>query len=287
MPAADPATNHAVSPFALAEALDHCAKRWWGASLAAKILGFVIGACIDLLPPEPVPFLVAGCTVVAELCLYRSDAIKSTAQQFRRKLDLQDGFGWHIPNTCLSDVLVRCSWWVKKRARTHPVTEPYFASTEPPGPVRALKNVSESAWWTKHLAERMTTICCNTVIIGVILSFVSLIMAIQATSTHTARVNVARIVTSLLMLFLSMGLIKLVIGYNGLSKNSASGESAAERVLQGTALEELVAFKVMYDYHLSRAVGPIIPTWIWKLYRNELNKTWKEHRNGGDVGGKR
>ncbi|MCZ2152409.1 MAG: hypothetical protein LC114_00675 [Bryobacterales bacterium] len=40
------------------------------------------------------------------------------------------------------------------------------------------------------------------------------------------------------------------------------------------------AFKIMYDYHLSRAVGPIIPTGIWKIRKDELNQTWKEHRNG-------
>ena len=277
MAAANRAPNN--SPFSLAEALDHCAKRWWGASLLAKVVGFVIGTCIDLLPPQPVPFLVAGCTVLAELCLYRSDAIKSTAQQFRRKLDLQDGLGWQIPNTDLSDLIVQCPSSVKKRARKHPM-EPYFASTDPLGPARALKNVSESAWWTKHLARLMATVCRNSVIVGVILSFISLIVTLQATGTHTAQVNVARIITAFLMLFLSLGLIKLAIGYSSLSKNSAGSETAAERALQTTAPEELAAFKVMYDYHLNRAAGPLIPTWIWRMRRDELNQTWKEHRNG-------
>ena len=48
-------------------------------------------------------------TLAAELCAYRSDTIRSTAQRFRRKLDMQDGFGWQIPNSDLSDLLVRCS----------------------------------------------------------------------------------------------------------------------------------------------------------------------------------
>lgn len=168
----------------------------------------------------------------------------------------------------------------KDRARKHPVTEPYFASKEPAGPVRALWNVSESAWWTKHLAQSMATYCWGTVILGIIVSFIILIVALQATSTHTTQVNVARIVTALLMLFLSLGLIKLAIGYSSLSKNSGSSEAAAERALQTTP-EELSAFKVMYDYHLNRAADPLIPTWIWKMRRDELNQTWNEHRNGG------
>src|SRR4051794_39367024 len=106
-------TTNAISPYALARALDDCAKRWWGTSLLVKVGGFAMGACIDLLPAVPVASVVAVCTVLAELCMYRSDAMKSRAQQFRRKLDLQDGLGWRIPNTDLSDFLVRCSWWVK------------------------------------------------------------------------------------------------------------------------------------------------------------------------------
>lgn len=279
MSGADQGTNHAMLPYALARAVDDCAKRWWGASLGAKGLGFLTGACISFLPREPVPFIVAAFTLVAELCLYRSDAIKSTAQQFRRKLDLQDGFGWQIPNTDFSDLLAQCSSWVKKRARTHALKEPYFASTDPPGPVRALKNVRESAWWTKHLAQRMATYCWTTVIVGVIVSFIVLIAALQATGSHTAQVNVARMVTAFLMFFLSLGLIKFALGYSSLSKSSASSEAAADRALQTTP-EELGAFKVMYDYHLNRAVGPLIPTWLWNMRQGDLNQTWKEHRNG-------
>lgn len=275
-----PVSNNTTSPYALARALDDCTKRWWGTSLLVKVAGFATGVCIDLLPAVAVASVVAGCTVLAELCMYRSDAIKSRAQQFRRKLDLQDGLGWQIPNTDLSDFLVRCSWWVKKRAGTHPV-EPYFASTDPPGPLRALKNVSESAWWTKHLSEWMTAFCWTTVVLGVIGSLVLLIAALQATNEHSVRTSVARIVTAFLMLFLSLGLIKLALGYASLSRNSGSSEQAADRALQATtALEELAAFKIMYDYHLNRAAGPLIPTWMWRLREGELNRTWKELRNG-------
>jgi hypothetical protein len=282
MSGADSGTNNAISPYALAKALDDCAKRWWGVSLGVKGLGFLTGAFISVLPPEPVPFIVAACTLVAELCSYRSDAVKSTAQQFRRKLDLQDGFGWQIPKTDLSDLRVRCSSWVKKRARLHPVNEPYFASTDSPGPVRALKNVCESAWWTKHLAQRMATYCWTTMVIAVIISFIILIVALQATSTHSTQVNVARMVTAFLMFFLSLGLVKLAFGYGSLSKNSERSEKAADRALQATP-DGLGAFKVLYDYHLNRAAGPLLPTWLWKMRKDELNQTWQEHRSGATM----
>ncbi len=240
-----------------------------------------MGACIDFLSPVVVASAVAGCTVLAELCMNRSDAIKGRAQQFRRKLDLQDGLGWQIPNTELSDFTVRCSWWVTRRAEKNPASEPYFASTDAPGPFRALRNVSESAWWTKHLAEWMAAFCWATVVLGVLGSLAVLIAALQNTSTHSIQMSVARIVTAFLMLFLSLGLIKLALGYGSLSKNSGSSEAAADRALNATtAPEELTAFKIMYDYHLNRAAGPLVPTWMWKLREGKLNRTWKELRSG-------
>lgn len=281
--AAAPVRNNPISPYALAKALDDCAKRWWGASLGAKSLGFMTGALISVMPSEPVPFIVTACTLIAELCAYRSDAIKGSAEQFRRKLDLQDGFGWQIPSADHSDLVVRCSSWVKTRARTYPVNEPYFAATDPPGPVRALKNVCESTWWTKHLAQRMATYCWTIMVVGLIGSFIALIVALQATNTHTVQVNVARLVTAFLMLFLSLGVIKLALGYSSLSKNSESSERAADRALQAATPEELGAFKVIYDYHLNRAAGPLIPTWIWRMHRDELNQTWKDHRDATEV----
>lgn len=267
-----------LPPFDLAQALDRCAKCWWGASLVLKCLGFAAGACIALLPAEPVPFIVAACTILAELAMYRSDAVKATAQLLRRKLDLQDSFGWPIPNTELSDLVVRYPASVKARAKSHPVTEAYFASDEPPGPTRALQNVSESAWWTKHLSETMAGICLTVLIIGIVGALVVVIVALQTTSAHNAQVNVARIVTGFLMLLLSMGTIRLTLGYAGLAKKAANSEAAADRALQAQTTEQLDAFRIMYDYHITRALGPIIPTWIWKLRQEELNQTWKLHR---------
>jgi hypothetical protein len=255
--------------------LDRCAKWWRGASLTLKGLGFATGALIFLpVAQEPLPFIVAACTILAELTICRSDALKGTAQGVRRKLDLQDSLGWEIPNTEFSDLLVRCPRSVKARAKRYNATEAYFASNEPVGPTRALQNVSESAWWTKHLAESMSHICMTALVLGVIGALVVLIIALQTLREHTAQVNTARIVTGFLMLLLSTGLIKLMLGYASLAKKAGTSEAAACRLLQLHEVKQLDAFRVMYEYHVDRASGLIIPTWIWNLRKNELNHIW-------------
>lgn len=271
--------NALPNQVALARSLDDCAKWWWGASLTLKALGFATGILIFLpVAQEPLPFLVAAFTILAELTTVRSDSLKGTGQGVRRKLDLQDSFGWEIPSTEFSDLLVRCPQSVKARAQRDNATEPYFASIEPAGPTRALHNVSESAWWTKHLAESMARICTIALVLGVIGALVVLIIALQTLHEHTAQVNTARIVTGFLMLLLSTGLIKLMLGYSSLAKKAGSSEAAACRLLQIQQPEQLDAFRVMYEYHVDRAVALIIPTWIWNLRRSELNHIWATHR---------
>lgn len=269
----------ASNQFALARTLDDCAKWWWGASLTLKAVGFAIGVLIFFpVAQEPLPFAVAALTILAELAIIRSDALKGIGQGVRRKLDLQDSFGWLIPSTEFSDLLARCPRSVKARALRDQNTEPYFASTEPAGPTRALHNVSESAWWTKHLAETMAKLCTAALILGVIGALIVLIIALQTLHDHTTQVNTARIVTGFLMLLLSTGLIKFILGYNSFAKKAGSSEAAACRLLIAQHPESLDAFRIMYEYHVDRATGLIIPTWIWKHRKNELNQIWASHR---------
>jgi len=268
-----------LNQFALARSWDRCAKWWWGASLILKALGFTTGALILFpVPQEPLPFVVAAFTILAELATYRSDALRGAAQGMRRKLDIQDSFGWQIPSLEFSDLLARCPKSVKARAERDKTPESYFASIEPVGPIRALDNVSESAWWTKHLAESMWRICVTVLVIGLTVAVVTLITALQTQNVHTTQVNTARIVTGFLMLLLSTGLIKLTFGYSNLAKKASAREASACRLLETQQVEDLDAFRVMYEYHVDRATGLIIPTWIWNLRRGELNQIWENHR---------
>lgn len=272
-------TEDSYDPFALARALDWCAKWWWGASLIFKLLGFAAGLSIMLpLSAERIPFIVAALTLGSELSWYRSEAIKSRAQGLRRKLDLQDSLGWQMSGAEFSDLLMRCPRSVKARARGDRSTEPYFASKEPPGPRRAFQNVSESAWSSKHLSEQMGHICLTVVILGAVTAVIILVIALQTVGQPDTRASVARVVTALLMLLLSIGIIKLTLGYYGLEQNADRSEQAATRFVDSGHAGLVDAIKVMNEYHVARAIGPIIPTWIWNLRRNELNATWARYR---------
>jgi len=261
---------------ALYRALDRSAKAWWSSSLTLKFCGFAVGILAILpVPQEPVPFLVAGFALLSELCGYRADSVKSSAQALRRALDVYDSFGWEPSAADLSDLFVRNPGSFK--TPTSADMEAYFASAEPPGTTRALQNLSESAWWTKHLAESMALICTVILVLAALSAFSILIAVVQTTQSHGVQVNVARIVTAFLMFLLSLGIVKLILGYRGLAARASKCEIASLR-LQQLPSNELDAFRALYDYHIGRAVGPLIPTWIWKWRKRELRQAWAQFR---------
>lgn len=277
-------TRDPYDPFALAAALDRCAKWWWSASLTFKILGFAFGLLILPFSAETIPLVIAALTVLSEVTSYRSEAIRSRGQVIRRRLDFQDSLGWQISNAEFSDLLMRCPRSVRNRASTGQSTEPYFASNLPPGPRRALQNISESAWWSKHLSESMFKFCLWLVIVGVLISVSTLLIALQAIGQADARASVVRVVTALLMLLLSTDTIRLTLGYFGFAESAGRSELAATAQLDSKKAEDIDAIKIMNEYHVARAVGPIIPTWIWKYRRTELNQTWASYRAKSETG---
>lgn len=96
-------------PGTLCQALFNRAKTWLTVSLLCKGGGFIVGVLVIWfsLIPKQAPFVVAALTIVSELCVWRSDKNKATAEALRRKLDVRDSFGWAISKAEMSDLLVR------------------------------------------------------------------------------------------------------------------------------------------------------------------------------------
>lgn len=267
-------------PWVLCQCLDRSAKWWWRCSLILKGLAFGVGTAIffPAISPKPIPFIVAVLTMASELAGYRMDRVRGIGQGFRRKLEMLDSFGWEISGRELSDLVARCSHSVKNAARQQTSTEPYFASREPPGAKRGVENVMESAWWSKHLSETMFWICVTVISLAVVGSFAALIVSILSIGNQAALVGVARIVTSVLLLVLSFGLIRLAVGYYSFAGRAGQVEEQAESLLRGKRINQTDSIKLIYEYQLARASAPIIPEWIWKWRRNELNGLWAEFR---------
>lgn len=270
---------------ALSRALFARAKVWLATAMLCKVAAFAIGILVILLSaiPKLAPFLVAALTIISELCTWRSDKNKSTAETLRRKLDMRDSFGWAISRAEVSDFLVRIPKKLRKALPAENDGENYFESKEGVGAKRAVENVRESAWWSKHLSEKMWQICLTATILLAALSIVLLIASIETVSNFDTLSGIGRAVTSVILLLFSLGLLRLTIGYYSFSSKADLIENQAERLLCPEPIDMFQAIKLAHEYQLARATAPLIPTWIWKWRRDDLNEMWATYRSNSQT----
>ena len=265
---------------ALSRALYDLSKRWWWASIACKLGVFVVGAAVVLWLPglKYSAVLIFLIYLTSELSLLRSDWFKGRAETILRKLDFEESFDWKISAAELADYELRSPARVRNRLPTTPSEKKYFASSAPLGPKRAAENVLESSFWSKHQAERMGNWCLAITCLLIIGSVVVLVVSIDTVKNINSLSNIGRVVTSVLMLVFSLGLLKLMLGYYAFGKKAERAEQAAEGLLKA-GCEERDAIKVLQEYQVARATAPLIPTTLWRWMGKDLNEQWERRRS--------
>jgi hypothetical protein len=254
-------------------------KRWLAVALSLKGLLFAGGTLTVLSSVDSLiaPLVIAALAAASELAMWRSDFVKGVAEAVQRKLDFENSFGWHITNADLRDVLARYA--TDLQALQEESTSNYFASQEPPGPQRALQNLQESAWWSKHLTESMWKVCLIGICVLVVLCLGLLLTSIQAISDQAVRVSIAKVITSGILLLFSLNLLRSMVGYFTFSKKAEKTEDAASKLLETGSARDIDPIKIWQEYQLARASAPLLPTWMWKLRQRRLNQLWQHYHN--------
>ncbi len=264
----------------LSQAYFKIAKKWWGFSATCKVLTFSIGliSTIFIILPAYTPITVTFLEIASEICLWRSDAIKGNAEVLLRKLDARDSFGWQISSAELSDFFAKAPKQFENLAPAETKGEDYFASKAGLGAIKALENIQESAWWSKHLAERMTQYCLFISISILVTSLITLLISIQTISDNNVLTSLGRTVTSALMLIFTLGLFRMAINYYEFSQKAKEIEYNIDALLNNQNINDSDAIKIMHEYQLARASAPLIPYFVWRQMRDKLNVTWKDCR---------
>jgi hypothetical protein len=253
-------------------------KRWWGYTWIAKIAVFVIGIPAMFLTENSVWFaVITGLfTFLGEAASICSSERKSIAEQLLRKLDFNESFGWPISRLEIADAVVSLSRKGQSKFDIDMNSSPYFASATNVGWRRSMENLQESAWWSKHLSRSMGSIMLAfaiglSVISVLLLIFFSLMSPVAGTLT-----TVNRIVISVLLLTVSLGLIPLARNYNSFAQRCGASEKAATEILKSDSDETVTAIKTWNEYHLARSTAPLIPSLLWSWKEQGLNKAWDE-----------
>jgi len=279
--------SHKIQPEINLRALDRSLRKssewWWTVTNAAQFAVFLVGLAAIFLSvlSRVAPFLLAGLTIISEICRFRFSNMRGTWEKLHRELDAQDSLDWPISKSEISDLLTTISRKHQSQLILKSAKDDYFDSNLSPGPRRTVKNMQESAWWAKHLARRAASIYATIITVLIIGSFAALIITITTAPAYTAQINISRAVTSTIMLIFSLNLIRTAFSYYSYSQKATEIEERAKHLLsiKNKKIHLTEAIKLMQDYHLAHAEAPMNPGWLWTIMQENLNELWKKYRH--------
>lgn len=218
--------------------------------------------------------------VISVLIQIRVDRFKSSAEALLRQYEEYEGLGWPVSRNAVSDIMVGLSENLRDEASVSNISQPYFASQAPKSIRRIMENLEESAWWTKHLSSKMATYSLLFVFIMLISSFFALVITLHSATNQPFERNVARAMVSVIAFLFTGGMIKLWLDYRQLNRQANRTEDIACQLLDSAEEPNLVdAARVLNEYHIARASSPLIPDWVFKQSRSNLDDMWKKYRS--------
>jgi hypothetical protein len=255
------------------------AKRLWMCANATKFLSFVLSGIVVFLSwPEPIaPYLVFVLGLAAELFQWRSDFNKGQSEGLLRKLDVCDSFGMGISVSDERDIVAFLPRRLRDRFTVEVRRDAYFDSPKDQGPERSFDNLSQSAWLTREQTRVMVAICVLLIVAMVGGALAALVFASVEAEQASTRSGVSRVVTAWLMLIFSLGVFRNLWGYHRLHERADASYRTSEHALaSGPTRED--AIKQWYEYQIGRAMGPLLPEWLWRWKKKDLEDVWRRTR---------
>ncbi len=251
------------------------AKRWWFGANMSRLLVIIV-TVVSLLWKRWLGWiwvLAAILTVIHSLLQWRADILRGKAEAMKRKLEFQDGLGWKISEQEKADLILEVSNTVKK-AGFGTEDSTYFDSREDVSARRAVENLNQSAWYTKHLARKMSGFLFTLSAISLGL-FVLTLVVFHSLPFQRWEATVGRILVTVVALLIAYGYLRIGFQYRSLSSQAENANESASRLLDLETLTEIQAIRILHEYQIARAMAPLIPDWLWKREKTELNRLWE------------
>jgi hypothetical protein len=211
----------------------------------------------------------------------QASKFKGIADTLKRHHEYWQGFGKELPKGWLADLRVTVSGGITDEEDRLLRQGLRFSSSKPLGPARVLENLCESAWFTKHhaawCAERLGVVF----VLSVVFAIVLLLVLLTSMKGLTSMMAAAQCVSVTLTTLLSIGVLHSWLAFRGYSQKEGEIEAESQRLLKSGA-DAFEAQRTLAEYQLVRASAPTIPTWVWKIQRDCLNKNWNDLKKPTD-----
>jgi hypothetical protein len=251
--------------------------KWWAGSAIALQAGLFVAGVVAIFLAEftlSYPWIALPVALVAALISGRASKFKGMAERAKRQHEYLAGFGVVPSRGMLADL--RVSLGRELPAETDRLLRKgiTYSSGKPPGPERVLENLGESAWFTKHLAD-WCACALRALFVGTVGIAVALLL-LSATSLSGTPVGIvaAKFVAATLIFLISIGTLRSWLAYSALSQKAGDVDVEADRLLTTDKADAFEAQRLLAEYQLARASAPLVPTWVWRLRRDFLNKNW-------------
>ncbi len=253
------------------------AKRWAGAWLILQGMLFLGGVVAVFWPAATLsyPWVAVPLALIGVEITGRASKYKSLAETAKRHHEVVVGFGISPSRTQLADLRQSLQNEMSPEADALLKKGITYASSEPVGPRRALENLCESAWFTKHLANRCVIWVAATVIISFTIVLSLLLWSAATLGGAAGGVIAAKSVAATFTFLISVGAIRSWVAYAKLSQKAKEIDTEACRLLTTDAPSTFDVQRLLTEYQVSRASAPLIPTWVWKIHRSSMNADWE------------
>lgn len=256
------------------------AKWWAGSVIGLQATLFVAGIVAIFFTKFTLsyPWIALPLSLVGAWMSGRAAKFKRMAERAKRQHEYLAGFGVAPSRGMLADLRVSLARELPQetdRLLREGIT---YSSGKPPGAARVLENLCESGWFTKHLAD-WCACALRALFLGTVGIAVALLL-LSATSLSGTPVGIvaAKFVAATLIFLISIGSLRSWLAYAALSQKAGDIDADAGRLLAAGKLDAFEAQRLLAEYQLARASAPLVPTWVWRLRRDTLNKHWELKR---------
>lgn len=256
------------------------AKVWSGAVMGLQVLLFLAGVVAVFVPQLTLtyPWIALPLALVVAWLSSQASKFKGMAETAKRQHEYLVGFGIAPSRGQLADLRISLPNGLSEETDKLLRQGITYFSGKPPGSIRVLENLSESAWFSKHLAQ-WCGLLLRAVFVGSLIVAVSLLLLSATTLAGTpVGFAAAKCVAATLLFLISIGTLRSWMAYCRLSEKARDTDAEATRLLATGTPDSFEVQRLFAEYQLARASAPLIPTWVWRIRRDILNRNWELKR---------
>jgi len=242
---------------------------------------FVSGICAIFIPKLTLsyPVFALPLGLVTALVAVRAGKYKSIAESIKREHEHFEGFGKLLSGPRIANLKMDFPDSLRPELDIFLREGITYASDKPPGAIRALENLSESSWYSQHLAgfcvRMLGWLFFGTLAVAI---WLLVICAITLGGT-SAGIAGAKCVAATLLFVISVGLYRHWSGYITFSQRAGQADAEARKMLANPDPNLCEAHQLLTEYKVERASAPLVPTWVWKIRKTALNDAWALHKS--------